>query len=541
MVAEAVLDWSFEIPTGQAPGGDALLAAYEAGFEPVVLSPDKYAAFKKPKSEGGYYDDPAGFARECIEWDEEKGEGLADYQAEILGAIMEKKRVSVRGARGLGKSFMLAIVVLWFALTRDGEDWKIILTASKWFQLANYLWPEIHKWARKIKWEKVGREPLSRNELLMRTIKLETGATSTSSPDKPGGIEGAHAECVLFIFDESKNVKDEVFDSAEGTFSGAGPDTGREAFVLAFSTPGEPVGRFSEIHHRKAGLENWWPRHVRVWETVKAGRVSAAWVLAMARLWGKDSPLYKNHVLGEFAATDANVVIPLAWVEAAHDRWRELYEEGGSGHPGPLLRVGIDVGGGGDDTVLAVRYGNAISRLYPSKESDHVVIAADAARIMGERERSIAVVDVVGIGSGVHSILRSQGYRSVPFGGGDGTNRMDRGGMFGFPDKRSAGWWHLRELLDPRSGEELALPPDDRLTAELITPRWKERPGKRFALIQVESKDSLKGRLDGKSTDYADAVMQAFWPELPGDVAKQKRKVGAYASKKKRRTGRRAA
>lgn len=485
---------------------------FSAGVERLLrgLDPDNdpeaaYRAFQER-----YWGRPDLFAKECIDWGE--GGGPTDYQLEIFRSVYTHRRVSVRGARGLGKSTMLAIIILWFCLTRDGRDWKIGITASQWFQLSAYLWPEIHKWARKLRWEEIGCEPWrDGKQILNRTIKLATGATATSSPEKPGGIEGAHAEHIMFIFDESKNIQDGLFDSVEGSFSGAGGDTGREAFACAFSTPGEPVGRFAEIHHRKPGLENWWVRHVTLEETIRAGRVSREWARAMRDLWGEESPLYRNHVLGEFAVTAHNAVIPLSWVEAAMDRWRDLYEGADApGHPGPLSRIGVDVGGEVDDTVYALRYGRALHRLIVQKQPDQEVIAEEVMALMDEegvRDSCVAVVDAIGVGSAVHKILRKR-VKSVPFGAGEGTDMLDASGEFGFKNKRAALWWTMRELLDPSSGEDVALPPDDRLKGELILPTWREVAGGR---IEVEEKAQIKKRNSGRSTDVADAALQAYW------------------------------
>src|SRR3990167_8464639 len=75
-----------------------------------------------------YRDDPVAFAYDCINWP--TAERLAPYQEEILVEVPIRKRVSVRGPHGLGKSTLLSIETLWFALTRDGEDWKIPTLAS---------------------------------------------------------------------------------------------------------------------------------------------------------------------------------------------------------------------------------------------------------------------------------------------------------------------------------------------------------------------------------------------------------------------------
>jgi hypothetical protein len=52
------------------------------------------------------------------------------------------------------------------------------------------------------------------------------------------------------------------------------------------------------------------------------------------------------------------------------------------------------------------------------------------------------------------------------------------------------------------------LPPDERLEEELCAPKWKHLAN---GTIQIESKDEIKKRL-GRSTDSADAVIQAFRP-----------------------------
>ena len=144
-----------------------------------------------------WYDDPVGFADQCIAWPD--GRGLTAYQRDVLAAIPVKRRVSVRGPHGLGKTGMTAIAILWFALTRDaaGRDWKIVTTAGAWRQLIQFLWPEIHKWARMIRWSVVGREPFDeRSELLALNIKLHYGSAFAVASDNAVLIEGAHADSI---------------------------------------------------------------------------------------------------------------------------------------------------------------------------------------------------------------------------------------------------------------------------------------------------------------------------------------------------------
>src|SRR6185436_2954082 len=106
-----------------------------------------------------------------------------------------------------------AIAILWFCLTRDQEDWKVATTASAWRQLTKFLWPEVHKWARRIKWDAIGRAPFSETtELFTQSIRLETGEAFAVASDDSSLIEGAHADHLLYIFDESKVIPDDTWD-----------------------------------------------------------------------------------------------------------------------------------------------------------------------------------------------------------------------------------------------------------------------------------------------------------------------------------------
>lgn len=464
----------------------------------------QYDDFKKR-----YFSDWVAFAHDCINWPDNKG--LTFYQEEIISSLQEKKRASARGPHGLGKTTLASVVLLAFALTRDGLDWKAPTTASAWRQLTKYLWPEIHKWSRRLKWDKIGREPFNtRLEMQSLNLKLRTGEAFAVASDTPELIEGAHADHLLYIFDESKAIPDAVFDAAEGAFSGVG-----ETYALAISTPGEPIGRFYDIHRHKPGYEDWWTKQVTLQDAIKAGRISQEWAEQRKRQWGESSAVYQNRVAGEFAANDEDSVIPLSWIEAANQRWLELQE---SNEWGVFTSVGVDIGGGGefsDKTVEALAFDRwKVKELRKFARGDvDTATMEEAGRIKGilDSLSGKAIIDGTGLGAGTYHRLREQGYTNAySFVAQQAAEKLgdrlkDRTGEFEFVNKRSAAWWYMRELLDPVDGEKIALPPDDELTGELTTPKKRITSG---AKIQVESKDDIKKRLKGRSTDSADAVIQ---------------------------------
>jgi hypothetical protein len=473
-----------------------------------------------------YYDDPAGFARDCLIWPRGRKTGArgapADYQQECMEALVKHHRVAVRGPRGLGKSAQNAWIILWFSLTRDaaGEDWKAIVTAGAWGQLVNFLWPEVErKWAPRLNWKLIGRQPFSPTELMRRELRLRFGAVSMGAPTDAAKIEGAHADELLYVFDESKSIPDETWDSAEGAFSGAGEDTDQVAYAIASSTPGAPEGRFYDIHTGAAGLEDWHSIHVPVERLLKAKRIGQSWINHRAEQFGRDSAWFQNHVLGEFAVQEQDATIIMEHLEAAHQRWLALGLPAASRQTlsvpvhdslGPLEVVGVDLArGGADKTVYALRHGSVISALiWRPRESDAMVPAGEVLNILRTPERPArAMVDSNGLGGPVADRIREQKGDAVDFIAQAKTELRMRGGQQGYADCRAAAWWNLREMLEPSSGIELAIPPDDQLTADLLAPHWKTQSDGR---IRIESKDDIRARLK-RSTDGGDAVVQAYF------------------------------
>lgn len=458
---------------------------------------------------------PVAWGRDCLNAD------LVSYQEEVLDELPVRKRVALRGPHGLGKSFLGSVVVNWFATTRDmaGTDWKIITTASAWRHLETYLWPEIHKWADRINFVALGREPFNpRSELLDLRMKLQHGAATAVASNQPERIEGAHADSLLYILDEAKMIPKGTWDAVEGAFSGAGTDTAAEAFALAMSTPGPPAGRFYDICRRAPGYEDWWARHITLEEAIAAGRISREWAQQRARQWGPESAIYANRVLGEFHASDEDSVIPLAWIEAAIERWHEWDRAGRPDVGGPHW-TGVDVGRGGDETVLACRDGWAI---VLQGHRFHRNTMATVAAVQGRPGR--ASVDVIGLGAGVYDRLRESHAQPFAYTGSGKTPRRDRSGKYGFTNVRSAAYWHVRELLDPEYDPVLALPPDDLMISDLTTPTWTITSGVP-PKIAVETKEKVVARL-GRSPDRGDAVVMSVWPDAAGGQSRHVEAVG---------------
>jgi hypothetical protein len=466
-------------------------------LSPKVPDPFEIAArrFERTGAELYLYD-PVGFADHAIRWPQ--GQGLTDYQRETLADLVQTRRVAVRGPHGLGKTTTNAIAIIWFAITREAArlDWKCVTTAGSWHQLEHYLWPEVHKWAARVDWGHLETDPWREDrELLSLNIKLRHGSAFAAASTRVELIEGAHADHLLFVFDESKAIRSDTFDAAEGALNGTG-----FAAALAQSTPGEPQGRFYDIHSGKPGYADWKTRHVTKERVIAAVRMDPEWAVNRLKQWGFGSAVYQNRVEGEFWLSDEDAVIPTSWVEAANERWVDWDRSGRPSQDG-LEVNGVDVArGGADNTAVAHRIGPVVTKVVSWNLSDTTRIAARINRRM-RHQSDLAVVDVIGVGAGVVDLLRNWGRNVTAFNASRRSKRRDRSGLFEFKNQRAAMWWLMREALDPAFEPTLCLPPDDNLLGELTAPKWREVGGK----IQVEAKEDIKKRI-GRSTDLADAV-----------------------------------
>lgn len=515
--------------------------------------------------------DPVSWVLDCVKFPEPprkyrvRRQGLAPYQAGAMRQAARNGRLLMYGPHGLGKSTTMALLVWWFATTRElaGVDWKTITTASSWLQLKDYLWPEIHKWAKFIDWEKLGlQEPSSGNDLLDLGLKWKWGAASAAASSDPAKMEGAHATHLMYVLDEAKAIQDGTWNAIEGAFSTedidqpqataegeVGEDDPRvlvkNILAVAMSTPGPATGRFYSIATGKPGFEDWTVRKVSKDEVIEAGRMSPKWAEQRRKQWGEGSSVYQMRVRGEFFLDDPEALIPLSWVEAAQARWQDWKDRGRPALEGKKW-LGVDVAGGGADrTVMARRTGVHITRLeYPSA-TDLMKIAREVAKVKDYRY----VIDTLGVGQGVTSKLRElhQGgeirERPIAFVGAASTDLMSMTREYGFTNTRSAAWWMVREALDPQNDTGAMLPPDEELVADLTAPTWSISQSGTPPRIKVEPKEKVKEKL-GRSPDFGDAVAMAYWAgaaRRPVQVAKKAQGIDMKGTSDLGPTARRAA
>jgi hypothetical protein len=85
---------------------------------------------------------------------------------------------------------------------------------------------------------------MQQSQLLTLQLKLRHGSAFVVASDNAELIEGAHADSIMYVFDESKAISPDTFDAVEGVLTGVAAESESETFALAMSPPAGPDGRF---------------------------------------------------------------------------------------------------------------------------------------------------------------------------------------------------------------------------------------------------------------------------------------------------------
>ena len=224
----------------------------------------------------------------------------------------------------------------------------------------------------------------------------------------------------------------------------------------------------------------------------------------MATLQALPEPLRSQMLYGDFQAgieDDPWQVIPTAWVEAAMARWKPLDKK-------PRMdSLGVDVARGGrDNTVIARRHGMWFDEAlaYPGTQTPDGPTVAGLV-IAASRDGAPIHLDVIGVGSSPYDFLTQANQPVMGVNVAEKAMGTDKSGRLRFFNQRSELWWKMREALDPNNNTGIALPPDNRLRADLCAPTW-ELSG---STVKVESREDIIDRI-GRSPDWASAYVLAL-------------------------------
>jgi hypothetical protein len=421
---------------------------------------------------------------------------LSEGKALNLPKLMQLARSS---GRGIGKSALVAWLVLWFISTRIGAT--AIISANTESQLRNVTFAELNKWATmslNSHWWDISGITLKPAKWLSELVQTQLqkgteywGADGKLwSEENPDAYAGVHNhDGVMVIFDEASGIPDAIWGVAKGFFTE--PTFNR--FWFAFSQGRRNSGHFFEIFNKKRDL---WDN-----EQIDARTVEGTDPKIYQEIideYGEDSDEARVEVYGMFPENDNEIFIGPARVEGAIKRV----------NPDDLTApttMGVDPAGGGTDKFTIVirrgrnvkkeeifRFSVADSEFGTMEGVGHIIDKLD------EFEPDGAWIDSTGMGGPIYDRLKELGYGKVikPVNFSWRASQPTRYG-----NKRAEMWVAMRKWL-----EEGSIPDNKHLKTDLCGPK-KKPDGK--GILFLESKKDMKKR-GLASPDAADALALTF-------------------------------
>lgn len=485
------------------------------------------------------------------------GMDLAPFQIDLLNTILNNKYTAVTTCTSIGKTMTLSRFVLYWLHTHPNSI--VITTGPSGRQVRYVMWGNVRTAAETAKIDLMGEAMVDRYEI----GPMWYGYGFKASKENIAGMQGFHADNFLVIIDEATGVPNDIVDVLRNTMVHPG------ARFVMLSNPVSTAGRLYEAFH---GEQDAWatiqlgfqdtpnyhraPRELldlvdlylqgkggfplaeaaavdwsqyplkKDWE----GMINWPFVLDQIRLFGEDSAFVQSRVWGRFVSED-DVLIPLSLIDRAKN-WTK--EELVATVP---YEAGLDVGRfGKDKSVLVVRQGPRVVGIWDWQHKTTTETARRAMNLISEHfpNTSKIKIDEIGVGGGVvdymRERMRERKSTGQPIMRVVGVNVSEKSSnKLRWRNQRQEGFNYLATLF--RRGQ-IAIGPDEQLAWNETHPLFSwpveadvELSDLRYSFDDhtepvVESKDDFRDRR-GRSPDFADALMLAFFsPRPPRDAEK---------------------
>jgi phage terminase large subunit len=415
------------------------------------------------------------------------------WQEEALRAYGRgERRISVRSGHGVGKTTLLAWILVHHMLTEVPQ--KSVCTAPTNGQLFDALAAETKAWFKKLKPELRALVEIKSDRIELVGAPEESFISfRTSSAERPEALAGVHSENVLLLADEASGIPEQIYEAAAGSMSTEGATT-----ILA-GNPVRSSGLFYDTHHLLK--DQWYTIHA---SCEKSRFVTKDFITDMERRYGRESNAFRVRVLGDFPRSGDDNVIPRDVAELALSREVE---------PAPVRPVwGLDPARkGADPSGFAKRKGNAlmepvkVRHIRDSMELVGWVLNEWRETPLIDRPETI-MVDEIGIGGPVCDRLRELGLPAFGVNVAESASLSER-----YQRLRDEMWFTGRDWVTRRNCRLWGLHADgtrwedNALVEELCAPVFSYMSSGK---IVVESKEAMKKRLPRLgSPNRADAFL----------------------------------
>lgn len=423
-------------------------------------------------------------------------------QKEIMESVRDHRKTAVRSCHSIGKSYVAAMIVCWWLDSNPVGDAFVVTSAPTTAQVRAILW----RYVRRM--HKDAGLPGRTNQVEW-LIDDELVAFGRKPADQDeSAFVGIHAPRVLCLLDEACGVPEQIWIGAEAI------TTGPECRILAIGNPDNSNTHFFTVSQPGSG---WHTMKVSAFDSpnftgepvpprVALSLISQEWAEEKRQEWGEDNALYNSKVLGEFSVDSADTVVRSSDVAAC----RIDPERGYSPVDLSPTELGVDVGGGSDETVIRERRGVLAGREWRIRSDRPEKIAPLVLRALRESHATAVKIDSIGVGFGVIGELRNAASRHEHNARIIGVNVSEAArDKKKYANLRAEMWWTIGRDMSAQGLWDLSKMENADITAaELLLPRWSlDTKGR----ILVEPKDEIRKRYGGKSTDHADALLLAFY------------------------------
>ena len=269
-----------------------------------------------------YANDPVGFLTDVL------GDAGAPYskQAEMLEALVDRRRVSVVGANGSGKDWAAGRAVLWWLETRPES--KAVVMGPTQRQVEEVVWQEMREAYAAAEGRLSGR-------MLRSTYRIDERRFALGfSTNNALNIQGFHSDQLLVVVTEAHAMPQLQMDAIKRL---------QPNRLLLVGNALSRDGEFYDSHHAKRNLYH--RMAISAFDTPnftgedggRRGMITPEDVEEFAADYGEDHPLYAASVLAQFPDTLDDSLIGREAVESAMERGEAEFvvpAEAGTSQPG---------------------------------------------------------------------------------------------------------------------------------------------------------------------------------------------------------------
>lgn len=458
-------------------------------------------------------------------WCEQRlGESVWSMQREVMRAVVRNRLTLVKSCHDVGKSWLSSRVAAWWLDVWPPGEAFVVTSAPSGPQIKAILWREIGR--AFMKGKLAGR--VNQTEWFMKVNGKEELVAFGRKPDDydPAAFQGIHSRRVLVILDEANGIRGPLHDAAGSLIAND------ESKILMIGNPDDPNGEYYEASKPGSGWHvisisafdspNFTGEHLP--PAVLGQLIGKTYVEEKRRKWaphwtwsedgkrcippeGVDpetdpncSPTWKSKILGIFPEkSEAGGLIPISWVKAAQMRDLE---------PTGVNELGIDVGAGGDPTVVCHRRGNHYRILREDTDENTMSQTAKIIDDLDKTNASCAKIDKIGVGWGIVNRGQELGRPFVGINVGEGVYEDDSSNDERFANLKAQLFWHLRGVFE--RGEIDIDELDEDLASELCQIRYERMSNGK---IKIANKHRDANNRVIASPNRAEALMLAAAPQ----------------------------